>query len=251
MSGSSPRWARPAGTAQRRWPARRSGPPSAGCPWSRRGTSWSGRGRTAPAARSRRAASWPPSQPAEQVDHLTAGQVGPQRDIPGDVGQPPVEGRGVAPRVRPSTRMRPRRRAACPAAGGWLSTSRHRSGPRKPCTSPLRTTSPVRRARTGPKCFTAPDISTTALTGRPYAAPSITGSDERPGFSLPGELLRRGLCRGLCQGLRQGPQPRLGAARSPDLMLHERRLGSPGPGQPDGDDGGAEMHARSPRTRRR
>jgi hypothetical protein len=38
-------------------------------------------------------------QPPEQVDDLAAGLVGPQRDIAGHVGQPPVQGGGLPPRV--------------------------------------------------------------------------------------------------------------------------------------------------------
>lgn len=41
----------------------------------------------------------PAAQPAEQVDHLTAGQVGPQGDVAGHVGQPTVQRCGVPPGV--------------------------------------------------------------------------------------------------------------------------------------------------------
>ena len=41
----------------------------------------------------------PAPQPAEQVDHLAAGQVRPQVHVAGHVGQPAVQGRGVAPGV--------------------------------------------------------------------------------------------------------------------------------------------------------
>ena len=39
------------------------------------------------------------AQPAEQVDHLAAGQVRPQRDVAGDVGEPAVQRGDVAPGV--------------------------------------------------------------------------------------------------------------------------------------------------------
>ncbi len=39
-------------------------------------------------------------QPAQQVDHLAAGQVRPQCHVPGDVGQPAVQGRYVTPGVQ-------------------------------------------------------------------------------------------------------------------------------------------------------
>jgi hypothetical protein len=41
----------------------------------------------------------PAAQPAEQVDDLAAGEVGPQRDVAGHVRQPPVQRGRVAPRV--------------------------------------------------------------------------------------------------------------------------------------------------------
>ena len=39
------------------------------------------------------------AQPAEQVDDLAAGEVGPERDVAGHVGEPAVQLVGVAPRV--------------------------------------------------------------------------------------------------------------------------------------------------------
>ncbi len=39
------------------------------------------------------------AQPAQEVDDLAAGQARPQGDVAGDVGQPAVQGHGVAPRV--------------------------------------------------------------------------------------------------------------------------------------------------------
>ena len=41
----------------------------------------------------------PAAQPAEQVDHLAAGQVRPQRDVAGHVGEPPVQGGRLPPRI--------------------------------------------------------------------------------------------------------------------------------------------------------
>ena len=59
-AGRGPRSARRGAAARRRRRARPPGPPSAGCPWSRRGPSWWGRGRTAPAGRRGAPASSPP-----------------------------------------------------------------------------------------------------------------------------------------------------------------------------------------------
>ena len=39
------------------------------------------------------------SEPAEKIDHLTTGELGPERHIPGDIGQPPVQLGGVGPGV--------------------------------------------------------------------------------------------------------------------------------------------------------
>src|SRR6266536_3504821 len=41
----------------------------------------------------------PAAQAAQQADHLTAGQVGPQGHVPGDVGEPAVQLGGVAPGI--------------------------------------------------------------------------------------------------------------------------------------------------------
>jgi hypothetical protein len=41
----------------------------------------------------------PAAQPSQQVDHLAAGQAGPQRDIAGHVGQPAVQRGGVRPGI--------------------------------------------------------------------------------------------------------------------------------------------------------
>ena len=79
--------------------ARRPARPSAGCPWSSCGPSWSGRARSARAARSRRCSVEPAAQPAEQVDDLAAGQVRPQVHVAGHVGEPAVQLGRLAPRV--------------------------------------------------------------------------------------------------------------------------------------------------------
>jgi hypothetical protein len=41
----------------------------------------------------------PAPQPPQKVDHLTAGKIGPEVDVAGDVGEPPVQGRRVLPWV--------------------------------------------------------------------------------------------------------------------------------------------------------
>ena len=46
------------------------------------------------------------AQPAEQVDHLAAGEVRPQRDVARHVREPPVQRGGVAPRVAAEQRAR-------------------------------------------------------------------------------------------------------------------------------------------------
>ena len=88
--------------------ARRRGRPSVGCPSSRCGPSWSGRARSARAAR-RAAGVEVAAQPAEQVDHLAAAELRPQGDVARHVREPAVQRDGVAPRIaaeqrRPSPR---------------------------------------------------------------------------------------------------------------------------------------------------
>ena len=138
MSGSRPEVgsSRTQQLARRRRAPRR-GRPSAGCPWSRRGPSWSGRARSARAARRRRGLVDAAAQPAEQVDDLAAGEVGPQDDVAGDVGEPAVQRRrrratgrrraGVT--LPPSARSRPSRMRMVVDLPAPF-------GPRKPCTSP-------------------------------------------------------------------------------------------------------------------
>ena len=41
----------------------------------------------------------PPAQPAEQVDDLATGQVGPEGHVAGDVGEPAVQRHGLPPRI--------------------------------------------------------------------------------------------------------------------------------------------------------
>jgi hypothetical protein len=64
----------------------------------------------------------PAAQPAEQVDHLATGQARPQRDVPGDVGQPPVQRGRVGPRVAAEqprgTGIRPHQAQQHPDRGG-------------------------------------------------------------------------------------------------------------------------------------
>ena len=128
-AGRGRRSARRAAAARRRRRARRPGRPSAGCPWSRCGPSCAGRGRSAPAARSRRLRVQAAAQPAEQVDDLAAGEVGPQGDVAGHVGQPAVQGDGVAPGVAAEQLgMCRRRRAAGRAGPGWWWSCRRRWG---------------------------------------------------------------------------------------------------------------------------
>ena len=101
-------------------------------------------------------------QPAQQVDHLAAGQVRPQRHVARDVGQPAVQRRHVAPGVQPQH----------PDGAGVRTQQAQQEpqvvdlpaplGPRKPCTSPAATSkSSPSRAVTDPKRFTTPLISTT------------------------------------------------------------------------------------------
>ena len=119
--------------------ARRPAPPSAGCPWSSCGPSWSGRARTARSARRARFSSSPPRSRPEQVDRLAAGEVGPQVHVAGHVGEPAVQGGRVGATGRrraggpspPSLRSRPSSTRMVVDLPAPL-------GPRKPCTSPAR-----------------------------------------------------------------------------------------------------------------
>ena len=128
-AGPAPRSARPGSAARRRRRARRPGRPSAGCPWSR----------CAPFLRRVQleplqqlgARRWveAAAQPAEQVDDLAAGQVRPEVDVAGHVGEPPVQRGGVAPGVAAEQRAPCRRpRAAARAGSGSWWTSRRRWG---------------------------------------------------------------------------------------------------------------------------
>ena len=111
--------------------------PSAGCPWSRRGTSWSGRAGSARCRSARRAWSSPPRRRAEQVDHLAAGEVRPQVHLAGHVREAAVQVGGVAPGVHAQDRRRRRRPcAAVPAGSRSVVVLPAPFGPRKPWTSP-------------------------------------------------------------------------------------------------------------------
>ena len=76
----------------------------------------------------------------EQVDHLAAGEVGPQADLAGDVREAPVQGGRVAPRIEVEDGGA--RRRPCPAAragcGAW-SSCRLRSAPGSRAPRPART----------------------------------------------------------------------------------------------------------------
>ena len=60
-----------------------------------------------PPARSWETGSGPAPHPPEQVDHFAAGQVRPERDVPGHVGHPPVQGGHLPPRVAAQQPGRP------------------------------------------------------------------------------------------------------------------------------------------------
>ena len=76
------------------------------------------------AARAVRAA----TESAEEVDHLTTSELGPQVDLAGDVGEPAVERGRVGPRIAVEQPSAVRRSAAAAPAGcGWWWISRRRS----------------------------------------------------------------------------------------------------------------------------
>ena len=175
-AGPGPRSARPAAAARRRRRARRPGRPSAGCPWSRRGAFLVGSSSKRSSRSARRRGSSPPrSRPSRSID-LAAGEVGPQRDVAGHVGEPPVQGGGVAPRVAAEQpHRRRRRRAAARAAPGCVVDLPAPLGPRKPWTSPVATLrSSPSRARVDPNVLVRPS---TAMTGprswMPVAPPEV------------------------------------------------------------------------------
>ena len=127
--------ARRAAAARRPRRARPPGRPSAGCPWSSRGPSCAGRGRSARAARPAACSSSPPRNRPEQVDHLAAGEVRPQRDVARHVRQPPVQRDRVAPGVaaeQPDVAARRRGAARAGPASWWSCRRRSARGSRAP-----------------------------------------------------------------------------------------------------------------------
>ena len=158
----------------------------AGCPWSRCGSAWLGRGRTARAARRGRVAS--PSPPGVAAGRsgrgLAARKLGPELDVAGHVGQPPMKRDGIGPRVtaEESTCRRPARRR--PSRIRIVVDLPAPLGPRKPCTSPRhRRRSRPSRALTVPNLLVSPWI--------PMAGPTVEAADR----SIVGNVLtrRRGL----------------------------------------------------------
>ena len=133
--------ARPGSAARRRWPGRRSAPPSAGCPWNRPAPSWPGPART---ARSAPACAWVDGRPGaaqagQQADDLAAGQARPQGHVAGHVGEPFVQRDRVPPRVAAEQAGRAAvlaQQAEQDADGGGLARSVR---PEEGCTSPDRT----------------------------------------------------------------------------------------------------------------
>ena len=143
--------------------APRPAPPSAGCPWSRRGPSWSGRARTARAARVAGRSSRPAAHPPEQVDHLA------RRSGWATGSRRPARRRAAGAARRPRRHGSPPNSRTSPAS---LRSSPSRTrivvdlpaplGPRKPCTSPPATVrSSPSRARVVPNVLTSPRISMT------------------------------------------------------------------------------------------
>ncbi len=131
----------------------RPGRPSGGCPWSTRGPSWSGRGRSAPAAprggpaRGRRRASAAAGRWSRRRTGWARGRRHRARRRAAG-GSPPrrATGRGrTRVAVPPSTR-------SSPSSARIVVDLPAPFGPRKPCTSPARTSrSRPSSARCGPK----------------------------------------------------------------------------------------------------
>ena len=79
------------------------------------------------------------AQAGEQVDRLAAGEVRPDADVAGHVGDAPVQGDGVAPRVLPKTDASPPVARARPSRMRMVVDLPAPFGPRKPCTWPCST----------------------------------------------------------------------------------------------------------------
>ena len=141
INGSVPTSARPRSAAptggQAPLPAR----PSAGCPSSRRGRSWWGRARNARATRSARllARRVAAAHPDQQVDRLAPGKVGPQGDVTRNIGKASMDLHRIGPRIEPEDPAAPPSTRSSPSRARIVVDFPAPLGPRKPCTSPART----------------------------------------------------------------------------------------------------------------